>query len=104
VKSILTAFLLGKTQVRHKLIDRLKQLKNNFEKSQFFKTHEVIGSSLLIIHNGKEVEVRMIDFAKTVPLPEGIEIDHKSPWNLGNHEDGYLFGLQNLINILEQSY
>jgi len=72
-----------------------------FENSQFFKTHEVIGSSLLIIHNGNKAGVWMIDFAKTVQMPDGVTIDHKSNWRLGNHEDGYLFGLQNLIKILE---
>ena len=41
----------------------------------------------------------LIDFGKTVPAPNGITIDHKSPWEVGNHEDGYLIGVQNLINI-----
>jgi len=104
IKGILRSFLLGKNQVRVKLIERLKRLVNNFENSEFFKTHEVIGSSLLIIHNGKQAGVWMIDFAKTVSLPEGITIDHKSVWNLGNHEDGYLFGLNNLISILEECH
>ncbi len=104
VKATLRAFLLGKNQVRLKLIERLKQLVIKFENSEFFKTHEVIGSSLLIIHNGKNAGVWMIDFAKTVPLPEGITIDHKSDWSLGNHEDGYLFGLINLISLLEECH
>lgn len=102
MKATLKAFLMGKNQVCHQLIDRLKQLVQRFEKSEFFRTHEVIGSSLLIIHNGKTAGVWMIDFAKTVALPEGCAIDHKSQWSLGNHEDGYLFGLNNLIDILEE--
>lgn len=104
VKATLRAFLLGKKEVRLKLIERLQQLVVSFEKSEFFKTHEVIGSSLLIIHNRKNAGVWMIDFAKTVPLPEGVTIDHKSVWSLGNHEDGYLFGLNNLISILEECH
>ncbi len=104
VKATLRAFLLGKNQVRLKLIERLKQLVIKFENSEFFKTHEVIGSSLLIIHNGKNAGVWMIDFAKTVAVPEGITIDHKSEWVLGNHEDGYLFGLNNLISLLEECH
>lgn len=44
----------------------------------------------------------MIDFAKTHRLPAGIQIDHRSPWLVGNHEDGYLIGLANLSNLLDQ--
>jgi hypothetical protein len=43
----------------------------------------------------------MIDFAKTVPVPENVSIDHSSAWKVGNHEDGYLIGLDNLISIFE---
>lgn len=43
----------------------------------------------------------MIDFAKTVPVPEDVNIDHNSAWKVGNHEDGYLIGMNNLISIFE---
>lgn len=69
--------------------------------SQFFARHEVIGSSLLVIHDAQKLGVWMIDFAKSVPLPVGVSIDHLSPWQQGNHEDGYLFGLHNLIRLIE---
>ncbi|XP_006897823.1 PREDICTED: inositol-trisphosphate 3-kinase B [Elephantulus edwardii] len=81
--------------------DRLKDIRATLEVSPFFKCHEVIGSSLLFIHDKKEqAKVWMIDFGKTTPLPEGQTLQHDVPWQEGNREDGYLSGLNNLIDIL----
>ncbi|KAM8813747.1 inositol-trisphosphate 3-kinase B isoform 1-T3 [Rhynchonycteris naso] len=83
--------------------DRLKDIRATLEVSPFFKCHEVIGSSLLFIHDKKEqAKVWMIDFGKTTPLPEGQTLQHDIPWQEGNREDGYLSGLNNLINILTE--
>ncbi|XP_057583894.1 inositol-trisphosphate 3-kinase B [Hippopotamus amphibius kiboko] len=83
--------------------DRLKDIRATLEVSPFFKCHEVIGSSLLFIHDKKEqAKVWMIDFGKTTPLPEGQTLQHDIPWQEGNREDGYLSGLNNLIDILTE--
>ena len=39
----------------------------------------------------------MIDFAKTLSVDK--ELTHREPWVVGNHEDGYLTGLDNLIEV-----
>ncbi|XDV38672.1 hypothetical protein PO909_008025 [Leuciscus waleckii] len=82
-------------------LQRLKELRGVLEKSDFFKAHEVVGSSLLFVHDltGK-AGIWMIDFGKTVPLPPPLTLDHRSPWVEGNREDGYLWGLDNFIDIL----
>lgn len=64
---------------------------------------QLIGSSLLFVYDASGLaSVHMIDFGKTTPIPEGLTITHESEWVEGNHEDGYLFGLDNLINIWKE--
>ena len=41
----------------------------------------------------------MIDFGKTLKAQN--EISHNKEWVEGNHEDGYLIGLHNLIDIFQ---
>lgn len=72
------------------------------QRSDFFQTHEVIGSSLLFVHDRNQASIWLIDFAKTVSLPGKTNITHANEWIVGNHEDGYLIGINNLINIFEE--
>ncbi|XP_025903909.1 inositol-trisphosphate 3-kinase B [Nothoprocta perdicaria] len=96
-------FTKGNRNVLNSYLNRLKGIRATLETSPFFKCHEVIGSSLLFIHDKKEqAKVWMIDFGKTTPLPEGQVLQHNVPWVEGNREDGYLWGLDNLIQILAE--
>ncbi|XP_060804069.1 inositol-trisphosphate 3-kinase B isoform X2 [Amyelois transitella] len=82
-------------------LERLKSIRATLQGSHFFKTHELIGSSLLFVHDKRKASIWMIDFAKTVSVPDNVNIDHSTAWKVGNHEDGYLIGLDNLISIFE---
>lgn len=85
-----------------KYTHRLKAIRATLECSEFFAGHEVIGSSLLFVHDRETASIWLIDFAKTVVLPTDVRIDHNCTWSVGNHEDGYLIGINNLISIFEE--
>ncbi|XP_006900965.1 PREDICTED: inositol-trisphosphate 3-kinase C [Elephantulus edwardii] len=89
-------------EILRKYVARLKGLREALENSPFFKTHEVVGSSLLFVHDHMGLaKVWMIDFGKTVALPDHQTLSHRLPWAEGNHEDGYLWGLDNMIHLLQ---
>lgn len=58
---------------------------------------------MLFVHDNDHSNIWLIDFAKTYPLPKDVSINHRDPWALGNHEDGYLTGLDNLIRIFSET-
>ncbi|XP_032384168.1 inositol-trisphosphate 3-kinase A [Etheostoma spectabile] len=83
---------------------RLLALSDALKNSLFFRTHEVIGSSLLFVHDhSSKANVWMIDFGKTTPVPDPSELRHNIPWAEGSREDGYLIGLTSLITSLSQA-
>lgn len=83
---------------------RLLALCDALRSSPFFKRHEVIGSSLLFVHDhSSKANVWMIDFGKTTPVPDTNELKHDVPWTEGSREDGYLLGLTSLITSLNQA-
>lgn len=89
--------------LQSRYIQRLRAIKATLEVSEFFQTHEVIGSSLLFVHDADKANIWLIDFAKSRLLPPGVKpIAHNKPWIEGNHEDGYLIGLRNLIDIFTE--
>lgn len=85
--------------IQRRYIQRLKAIRATLEHSDFFKSHEIIGSSLLFVHDKNNASVWLIDFAKTDRCPHTVNITHRMTWEVGNHEDGYLIGLNNIIDI-----
>ena len=63
----------------------------------------MIGSSLLFIHDNTHAGIWMIDFGKTRPLPDGIQLTHDKKWQEGDYEDGSLIGIESLIEIFQES-
>ncbi|XP_041917924.1 inositol-trisphosphate 3-kinase B-like [Alosa sapidissima] len=83
---------------------RLQALSDVLHESEFFNTHELIGSSLLFVHDSSsKANVWMIDFGKSMPTPEGIHLQHDVAWAEGNREDGYLIGLASINRLLAKA-
>jgi 1D-myo-inositol-triphosphate 3-kinase len=80
-------------------LDQLDYLGEVLDASPFFKSHELIGCSLLFIFDHAKAGVFLIDLAKTSPLGDGVVIDHRSPWSPGNHEDGFLIGIRSIRDV-----
>ncbi|XP_031850205.1 inositol 1,4,5-triphosphate kinase 2 isoform X4 [Nomia melanderi] len=102
VTEALRRFVEGYPHAVTKYIQRLTAIRATLKASPFFASHEVVGSSLLFVHDAKNAGIWMIDFAKTLPLPPHLpRIRHDAEWQVGNHEDGYLIGVNNLIDIFQ---
>ena len=87
---------------RGKHLDKKNFSLNKKSKKSYLKT-KLIGSSLLFVHDKTNAGIWMIDFGKTRPLCAETKITHDRPWQEGNHEDGYLIGINSLINIFQES-
>lgn len=91
-------------KVAKRILERLVKLRHAVETSSFMRRHELIGTSLLFVGDADgEADVFLIDFAKTSEVPDGVEIDHRKQWELGNHEDGILLGIDSCIKVFEKA-
>merc|ERR1712137_1215204 len=84
--------------IRDKLA-RLAALRAALLVAPFFASHEVVGSSLLLLHDRRgNVGVWMIDFGKTV-RHEGRKLAHDTfpDDHLQTRDEGYLIGLNNVV-------
>ncbi|KAK0163243.1 hypothetical protein PV327_006948 [Microctonus hyperodae] len=102
VTEALKRFVENYSHAVPKYLQRLKAIRATLKASSFFTSHEIVGSSLLFVHDANNAGIWMIDFAKSLPLPANLKkIEHDAEWQVGNHEDGYLIGVNNLIDIFE---
>merc|ERR1712000_133042 len=88
-----------RARIKNTILLRLSQLEDKLRSSNFFRYHELIGSSLLFVYDERgNAGVWMIDFGKTSPSDKPLR--HDVPWRLGTREDGYLIGLDNLTTLI----
>ena len=85
-------------------LKRLRLLRETLDESTFFRSHQLVGSSLLFAHDSTgNLGVWMIDFCNTDPLPAGVSITHSEPFEARRqNEDGYLIGVENILRIFDE--
>ena len=105
VLKTLTKFVQSRASVATDLCKQFTELRTALEASEWFMGHEIVSSSLLIIYDGAQSAaapptVAMIDFANTFPVQqyELTKLEHRGAWQKGNHEEGYLDGLDSLVD------
>lgn len=102
VYETIAQFSCGKKHLTKELLKRLKQIRDFIEKSEFFQSHEIVGSSIFIVYDEDHIGAWLIDFAKSRPIPNHIKINHRQSWIPGNCEEGLLYGIDELIKIFEE--
>lgn len=103
IKEVLSKFIRHSRSIQTSLIQGLENIRQTIEQSPFFMSHQIIGSSILLLHDRHEkCGTWVIDFSKTIPVEDGTVLNHRSPWQIGNHEDGFLHGLDNIIQFLKE--
>ena len=97
----LRGFVRGDAQLTERYLQRLRAIHSTLSACRPFSEHQFINSSLLFVHDAarQRCGVWMIDFSKARPAK--APLTHMADWQLGNQEDGYLFGLTNMIRVWE---
>ncbi|XP_067831840.1 inositol-trisphosphate 3-kinase B-like isoform X2 [Heptranchias perlo] len=88
----LTRFTKGHLGIMEDYWNRLQAIRDALLLSPFFRSHEK-----------GQGNVWMIDFGKTMALPAGQTLQHDLAWEEGNREDGYLVGLNNLLDLFSET-
>lgn len=114
---VVARYLQRRRELLISFLQQLRELRTTLEGDEVFRTHTFIRTSLLFVYDAQsnEVLIRLIDLPHTTEARavgndgqpgELLRLDHRiawdeDPWN-GNHEDGYLTGLDNIIAIFEE--
>ena len=81
-------------------LERLRELREALELCDEFMSHSFLRTSLLFTYSDatNAANVHMIDLSRVSDAKQALT--HRAAWAPGNHEDGYLTGLDNITRIL----
>ena len=118
VRETLAKYLQRRRVLLTSFLGQLRELRTTLESCSVFKQHSFIRSSILFVYDGatNTTLLRMIDLARVQLLTardsaaegggdeaaaEAPQLSHRAEWVPGNNEDGFLTGLDNMIDIFE---
>ncbi|XP_055907036.1 inositol-trisphosphate 3-kinase homolog isoform X1 [Eupeodes corollae] len=104
IEETILQFLNSNKTITKELIKRLRTMRTLMEKSEFFRHHEIVGSSIFIVYDDEKVGAWLIDFAKSRRLPADVQVNHRQEWIPGNREEGLIKGMDELIRVFEGVY
>ena len=98
-QDIVQDFLQQRPELRSSFYQQLDELRQTMEKCPIFMRHSFIRTSLLFIYSNatNKTSINVIDLSRAYNAQR--DLNHRSVWQSGNHEDGYLTGLDNLIRL-----
>jgi len=99
VRGAMLQYVQRRRVVLGSFLKELERLRQTLERSDEFMQHSFIRTSLLLVYSDvtNTTSVHIIDLSRVSCT--GGHLTHRAPWAPGNHEDGYLTGLDNMIRI-----
>jgi len=103
VQEVIQLYVQQRRQLLESFLPQLRHLRSTLEACDTFMQHEFVRTSVLLVYSNatNSTSVHIIDLTRVSHLG-GTRITHRNEWEPGNHEDGYLVGLDNLINQFEE--
>ena len=109
VRCVIAQYLQRRRELLMAFVRQLRKLRSTLEACAVFRTHTFIRSSILFVYDAvsHRPQLRIIDLPKTSAAGldangQPLTLNHRSVWREENHEDGYLTGLDNLVNIFDE--
>jgi len=104
VRETIELYVQKRPQLISSFLPKLRDLRTSLENCHVFASHEFVRTSILLVYSNatNSTTVHIIDLTRVSELLNGKTINHRDEWAPGNHEDGYLVGLDNLISTFEK--
>jgi len=104
VRDTIMKYVQQRPHLLTSFLEQMREMRGVLEGCKVFAAHEFVRTSILLVYSNatNSTTCHIIDLTRVSEIMGGALIDHRAKWQPGNHEDGYLFGLDNLIKTFEE--